>query len=125
MQISPATVNGDASLRSRCGVAAVIDGNWLKNPLNADASICLGAGIINKYAAACGSNPRNIYAAYNAGSGNCSPSADCSSDTSCSGGAMQRWECPFDTQKTVCNTGMQETRQGATYVNYCLTHLGF
>jgi hypothetical protein len=124
MQLQPATAN---MFKNRCGVTENITAAWLTNPANADKSICIAAAYINSIAAGtCGSQPRNIYAGYNAGSGNCAPSRDCASDKSCDGGVMKRWECPYDDpQHTVCNTGMYETKQGATYVNYCLNNLGF
>jgi len=124
MQLQPPTAN---MFKNRCGVTENITPAWLTNPANADKSICIAAAYINSIAAGtCGSQPRNIYAGYNAGSGNCAPSRDCASDKSCDGGVMKRWECPYDNpQHTVCNTGMYETKQGATYVNYCLNNLGF
>jgi hypothetical protein len=126
MQITPSTGNNPVFKRN-CGITDSITKTWLQAPANADKSICLGAEIIKSLAAGtCGSEPRNIYAGYNAGPGNCAASTDCRNDKSCSGGTVKRWECPYDNpQKTVCNTGMYETKQGATYVNYCLNNLGY
>ncbi len=124
MQIRPETAN---MFKSGCGVTENITSSWLTSPANADKSICIGAAFIRSLAAgACGPEPRNMYAGYNAGPGNCASSSDCASDRSCSGGAVKRWECPYDNpQHTVCNTGMYETKQGATYINYCINNLGF
>ena len=124
MQLQTATAN---QFKNRCGVTENITPAWLTNPANADKSICIAAAYINSIAAGtCGSQPRNIYAGYNAGSGNCAPSRDCANDKSCDGGVVKKWECPYDNQQhTICNTGMYETKQGATYVNYCLNNLGF
>ncbi|MBI2064043.1 MAG: transglycosylase SLT domain-containing protein [Candidatus Yanofskybacteria bacterium] len=124
MQIRPSTAN---LFRNRCGIPEIVTPGWLINPANADKSICLAAAFINSIAAgSCGAEPRNIYAGYNAGPGNCVQSDDCSGDQSCDGGAVKRWECPYDnSQHTVCNTGFYQTKQGAAYVNYCLDNLGF
>lgn len=125
MQISPNTAKPVAY---KCGVAVGdITPSWLTDPANADKSICLGAEIIRSIAAGtCGSEPRNIYAGYNAGPGYCTASNDCAGEQSCGGGAKKKWECPYDNpQKTVCNTRMYQTKQGATYINYCLNNLGF
>ena len=124
MQLRPETAN---MFKSACSVTENITSSWLTNPANADKSICIGAAFIRSLAAGtCGSEPRNIYAGYNAGPGNCAASSDCANDKSCSGGTVKRWECPYDNpQHSVCNTGMYETKQGATYVNYCLNNLGF
>ena len=126
MQISPNTVT--LAIASRCGVSQNnINQAWLTDPANADQSICLGAEIIRSIAAGtCGSELRNIYAGYNAGPGNCAASNDCAGEQSCGGGVKKKWECPYDNpQHTVCNTGMYQTKQGATYINYCLNNLGF
>jgi hypothetical protein len=124
MQLQPATAN---RFKNRCGVTENITPAWLTSPANADKSICIAAAFINSIAAGtCGSQPRNIYAGYNAGPGNCAPSNDCANDKSCDGGVMRKWECPYDDpQHTSCNSGMYQTKQGATYVNYCLNNLGF
>ena len=124
MQIMPATAN---RFKSRCGVTENITAAWLTNPANADKSICIGAAFINSIAAgACGSAPRNIYAGYNAGPGNCTASSDCANDRSCDGGTVKKWECAYDNpEHTACNTGFYQTKQGATYVNYCMNNLGF
>ncbi len=124
MQIQPGTAN---MFRNRCSITELVTSSWLTNPANADKSICLGAAYINSIAGgACGAQPRKIYAGYNAGPGNCADSIDCSNVQSCDKGVMQKWECPFDNpQQTVCNTRFYQTKQGSTYVNYCLDNLGF
>lgn len=124
MQIRPSTAN---QYRNRCGITELITSSWLTNPANADKSICLAAAFINSIAAgSCGAEPRNIYAGYNAGPGNCVVSSDCSGEQSCDGEAVKRWECPYNnSEHTVCNTGFYQTKQGAAYVNYCLDNLGF
>ncbi|MBI2674210.1 MAG: putative Ig domain-containing protein [Candidatus Yanofskybacteria bacterium] len=125
MQVSPETARPHAA---RCGVAQEnLNRAWLTDPANTDKNICLGAEIIRSIAAGtCGSEPRNIYAGYNAGPGNCTPSRDCAGEQSCGGGVKKKWECPYDNpQQTVCNERMYQTKQGATYINYCLNNLGF
>ena len=127
MQISPAT---GAPQSYKCGIninTTPITQSWLTDPANADKSICLGAEIIRSIAAGtCGSQPRNIYAGYNAGPGYCAASRDCAGEQSCGGGVKKGWECPYDNvQHTICNTGMYQTKQGATYINYCLNNLSF
>ncbi|MBI2676371.1 MAG: putative Ig domain-containing protein, partial [Candidatus Yanofskybacteria bacterium] len=124
------TWSGSSSAVGRCNVT----GSWLTNPANADKSICLGAAYIRSLAAGtCGPEPRNLYAGYNAGAGNCAPSRDCGNEQSCGGGVKKKWECPYDNpEHTVCNVGLPlgelglwQTKQGATYVNYCINNLGF
>ena len=114
---------GSSSAVGRCNVT----GSWLTNPTNADKSICLAAAYINSIAAgSCGSSPGGIYAGYNAGAGWCGKSSDCSSQQSCAGGATKMWECPYDNpQHTTCNEGLYQTKQGASYINYCMNNLGF
>jgi hypothetical protein len=128
MQLSPATVMSNPSVMAQCGVPAgtIINRTWLTASANAGTTICLAAGIINSLTGVCGTNPARLYAGYNGGPGVCTTaSVDCASDQSCFGGTMTRWECPFDNNKTTCNTGYTQTRQGAGYVNYCLTRIGF
>jgi len=124
MQFKPATAN---MFKSRCGITENITSSWLVNPANADKSICLAAAYINSIAAgACGSSPGGIYAGYNAGAGWCGASADCGGQQSCAGGAMKMWECPYDNpQHTVCNEGLYQTKQGSSYINYCMNNLRF
>lgn len=125
MQLQAGTARQFAS---RCGVApGAITPGWLTDPANTDKSICIAAAFINSIArGSCGSQPGGIYAGYNAGPGWCGNSADCSGQQSCSSGPMKMWECPYDNpQHTVCNTGLYQTKQGASYVNYCLNNLGF
>ncbi len=125
MQMQPSTANMFAD---KCGVpAGSVTSSWLTNPANADKSICLAAAFVNSIAGGtCGSQPKNIYAGYNAGTGNCADSSSCAGQQSCDGRNMKKWECPYDdTAHTVCNTGFYQTKQGATYVNYCLNNLGF
>lgn len=127
MQLRPSTAN---QFRNRCGILPtdpLIDSRWLRDPANADKSICLAAAFINSIAGGtCGSEPRNIYAGYNAGPSNCAVSSDCSNEKSCDGKAVKKWECPYNnSQHTICNTGFYQTKQGAAYINYCLDNLGF
>lgn len=129
MQLKASTAN---IYKSRCGVSNNVDitCDWLRNSVNANASICIAAEYMNALTqSVCGSTPRGVAAGYNGGSGACSQSTDCAGATNCAGGAVQRWECLYDNpQHTVCNTGptsYDETRDYATKVLYCYNNPGF
>ncbi len=122
---------------SRCGVSAsVVNKAWLTNPANAEKSICISAQWINAVAASqCGSSIRNLYAGYNGGAsakGACGPSVSCAGEKSCSNEPVKRWECLYnDTAHKSCNggndifAGYNQTRLGATKIQYCATNPGF
>lgn len=118
MQLQPATAN---TLKSRCGVTANITCDWLRQPANAEASICIGAYYLQAIAGGtCGSSVRNIAAGYNGGAGACGASADCASAKSCDNKTVQKWECLYDdTAHQVCNAGFDETRNYAPKVLGC------
>lgn len=123
---------GTAVLVSQyCGVSKTnaSDPAWLTNPANSDAVICMGAYYLHSIGPAgqCGTNIENIAAGYNAGPGYCAPSADCTSDTSCTdGGPMRKWECLYDdTAHKVCNTKLNETKDYAPKIQYCYSNPGF
>ncbi len=136
MQLQPETAN---RYRTLCGVGVNEDINagWLTSPQNADKSICIAVEYVKSIAAGtCGTQPRNIYAGYNGGdagpAGACAPSVDCKDQRSCDGGAVRRWECLYDNpEHTICNggadinSGYNQTKQGATYLNYCMANPGF
>jgi len=131
---------------TRCKMSkAEVDGigrAWLTNPANAEKSICISAQWINAVASSqCGSSIRNLYAGYNGGTGPngaCAPSASCAGEKSCSNEPMKRWECLYeDTAHTRCNgataekpqgdimRGYNQTRLGATKIQYCVVNPGF
>jgi hypothetical protein len=67
----------------------------------------------------------NAIAAYNGGPGAIDPSIDCAPDnplpptTSCAGGVVRRWECPWDNKEhTDQNEGFQETRNYVPVILY-------
>lgn len=126
MQLKPSTAN---IYKSRCGVTADITSQWLKS--NPELSICIAAEYMKALTqTSCGSTPRGVAAGYNGGSGACAKSRDCSGETSCAGGPVQRWECLYDnTQHTVCNdsrpNNYDETRDYAIKVLYCYNNPGF
>jgi hypothetical protein len=141
MQLMPETAN---KYRQYCGVQVEITSSWLTNPANADRSICIAAQYVNRIAESkCGSSPRNIYAGYNGGTGvrgACDSSNDCAGEKSCSGEAVKMWECLYDIVggQKVCNgdncifdpadpkkCGYNQTKQGATYMNYCVNNPSF
>lgn len=134
MQIQPATAT---RFKSRCSVTENITTSWLTDPKNADKSICIGVEYIKSIAAGtCGSQPRNIYAGYNGGdagaAGACAVSRDCATEKSCDGGSVRRWECLYDdAEHKTCNggsdinSGYNQTKQGGTYITYCVAHPGF
>ncbi|MFH1231189.1 MAG: putative Ig domain-containing protein, partial [Planctomycetota bacterium] len=126
MQLKASTAN---IYKSRCGVSNNVDitCDWLRDSVNANASICIAAEYMNALTqSVCGSTPRGVAAGYNGGSGACNQSVDCAGATNCAGGAVQRWECLYDnSQHTICNTGYTETRDYATKVLYCYSNPGF
>ena len=126
MQLKASTAN---IYKSRCGVPSNVDitCDWLKQSANTNASICIAAEYMGALTqTSCGSTPRGVSAGYNGGSGACQQSSDCSGQTNCAGGPVQRWECLYDNpQQNVCNTGYAETRDYATKVLYCYNNLGF
>src|SRR3989344_1563820 len=89
MQLVPSTAN---IYKSRCGVTEDITSTWLKD--NPVLSICIAAEYMKALTqTSCGGTPRGVAAGYNGGSGACLQSTDCSGETSCAGGPVQRWEC--------------------------------
>lgn len=118
MQMLPSTAN---IFKNICGVTENITCQWLTDPANASASICIGAQYLQSIAqGTCGSEVRNIAAGYNGGEQACQSSASCSGETGCDGSPVKKWECLYDdTQHTVCNTGFEETRQYAPKVLAC------
>jgi len=124
MQLKASTAN---IYKNKCGITTNITCDWLKSPTNATASICIAAEYMGALTqTSCGSTPRGVAAGYNGGSGACNNSIDCAGETSCTGGAVQRWECLYDNpQQNVCNTGYAETRDYATKVLYCYNNPGF
>ncbi len=133
MQMQPGTAN---TFKNFCGVTENITSSWLTNPANATAHVCIAAYFYKSLADdSCGYSPRNILAGYSAGPGRCQPSVDCASDTSCSGGTVQQWECLYDNpEHTVCNgdntvigssSKLNETRYSVVNKLYCVDHPGF
>ena len=101
-----------------------ITAGFLMSESNAEFIVCLAAKYVNSLIGPCGTSPRNIAAAYNAGPGYCGLSIDCPTTQSCAGGPMQKWECPWDDRAhLVPNTGLLETRGYAPKVSYCATKL--
>jgi len=131
---------------SRCGVSSSdVNRAWLTNPANAEKSICISVQWINALAVSqCGPSIRNLYAGYNGGqNGACAPSVSCAGEKSCSNEPMKRWECLYDdVAHTQCNggngadacllptkpgqkCGYNQTRLGATKIQYCVVNPGF
>ena len=123
MQLQPATAN---VFKSRCGVNADITCDWLRQPANAEASICIGAYYLQSIAGGtCGSSVRNIAAGYNGGAGACLASNDCTTAKSCDNKTVRRWECLYDdTAHQTCNAGFDETRNYAPKVLGCYNSNG-
>lgn len=135
MQMGVATAN---TFKGSCGVSDNITSDWLKNPSNAEKSICLAAAYINWLAvdSRCGSNDiRNVLAGYSAPAA-CNNSVNCSKETSCGGGPKKAWECLYDNNEhTVCNGdnqtilggagGYNETRYSVLQKLYCMQNPGF
>jgi hypothetical protein len=134
MQMQPGTAN---TFADKCGVqSGSITPSWLKDPANANKSICLAAFFLKSLAdGGCGYAPRNILAGYSGGPGACMDSRNCSEDTSCSGEDVRRWECLYDDDAhTVCNgdntvigssSKYNETRYSVVNKLYCVDHPGF
>lgn len=138
MQLQLTTANTPA-YKSACGITVNIDANWLKNPANAQASICLSIQLMKSVVGACGCDVRQLAAGYNGGgSGACAESANCGSAAAADGGQClacsgepftRRWECLWDDNKhQVCNadrelsaagSSLAETRKYVPKVQYC------
>ena len=119
MQMQVATAN---TLKPACGITASITCGWLRDPVNLEGIVCLGAQYIKSIAGGtCGTKIQNIAAGYNGGVGACGASNDCKNDKSCDGGTVKRWECLYDSQPAPlhCNTGYDETRAYAPKVLAC------
>lgn len=130
MQLKASTAN---IYKTRCGVPANVDitCDWLKQPTNANTSICIAAEFMGALTqTSCGSSPRGVAAGYNGGSGACQNSSDCATETSCAGGPVKKWECLYDNpEHTICNdtrpTNYDETRDYVIKVLYCYNNPGF
>lgn len=109
LQFLPSTAD---ALKGACGVTEKITCDWLKNPAHEEKNICLALAYFNESKKYCGTNVRNIAAAYNGGNKACQKSVSCSGMTSClNGNSPRKWECPWnDTEHTIYNTGYNETR---------------
>lgn len=109
LQFLPSTAN---ALKSKCGVQETITCDWLKNPAHEEQNVCLALAYFNESKKTCGTNIRNIAAAYNGGNKACEKSVSCSGMTSClNGNTPRKWECPWnDTEHTIYNIGYNETR---------------
>ncbi len=124
MQLVPSTAQ---VYRGACGVTSQIDCAWLRNPANAEASVCLAAAYLRSLQSGiCGGGIRQVLAGYNGGFGACQMSQDCASMQSCDGGSVRRWECPYDNpQHTICNKdrtsgNYEETRRYVPEILTCL-----
>ena len=119
MQLKPSTAN---QFKTQCGITGNIDCNWLKNPANAEASVCITARFLRSLTlGGCGTFPLNIAAGYNAGAEACQTSQNCQGESGCTG-AKKKWECLYDdNDHQVCNTGYNETRDYVRKVSYCYT----
>jgi hypothetical protein len=127
MQLKPETA---ARFRAECNlytedksggrIPDTIDAGWLQSEVNVEKVICVASKFLDSLVGACGSEPRNLAAGYNGGPGACRASVDCNQTPSCSGGAMQAWECPWDdVAHRVANKGYNETRIYAPKVAVC------
>ncbi len=99
---------------------------WLTNPANATASICIAAYYMKSLSqGVCGSSDRNILAGLSGGVTACQASANCSTDKSCDGTAVRKWECLYDDDAhSVCNggsnlSGYNVTKYAAVKKLYC------
>lgn len=123
IQIQPATAN---KFLAACGLSVPVTCGWLTRPENFNSAICLASQYIQSLAAPCGTQIQNIAAGYNGGPGACSTSVSCAGETSCSGGAVRKWECLYDdAAHQQCNAGYNSAKNYATEVNYCTTHPGY
>ncbi|OGN07078.1 MAG: hypothetical protein A2669_02405 [Candidatus Yanofskybacteria bacterium RIFCSPHIGHO2_01_FULL_48_25b] len=122
MALQPATAN---IVRQKCGIQSSVDGQWLID--HPAESICLSAAYLTTIKSGiCGTDVRNIAAGYNAGPGRCAVSSDCAGQQSCSNEPVRQWECLYDNpQQTVCNKGLDQTRNYAINVLYCQQNPGF
>lgn len=123
MQMKPSTAN---NYKSGC-TTANIDAAWLKNPDNAQASICIAVNYLKSLSGTCGCNVRQIAAAYNGGPSACAASTSCASCSMCGTEPTRRWECLWDGpdgEHTSCNADRSsgsfgETRVYVPEVSYC------
>lgn len=108
MQIQPET--GDLSQNKAGCTTANVTKEWLLDPKNSEASICIATNILKNNVGACGCDVRQLAAGYNgggAGKGACGASTSCQSCSICGSSVTKRWECPWDgpdKEHQVCNT---------------------
>ncbi len=124
MHIKPVTAN---KYLNKCGLTQQVDTAWLANKANWKDAICLSANYLDAISkTSCGTDVRNMAAAYNGGTGVCAASASCGGDTNCAGAAVQKWECLYDDgAHQQCNGGYSSTRNYAVNVLYCTNHPGY
>lgn len=123
MQMKPRTAE---AYKSGC-TTANIDAAWLKNPDNAQASICIAVNYLKSLSGTCGCNARHIAAAYNGGPSACAASTSCASCSMCGAEPTKRWECLWegpDGEHKTCNVdraggSFSETRVYVPEVSYC------
>lgn len=126
VQLKPDTAN---QFKSGC-TTDNIDTNWLTNPRNVAASVCIAVNYMKSLAGPCGCDVRQIAAGYNGGGGSqgaCDLSQSCASCSICGAGQTRRWECLWDGpdggHKTCnvdrANGSFNETRKYAPKVSYC------
>ena len=122
--------------KSSCGVTDTITPNWLTDPANAQAQICIGIEFLRSLAGSCGCDVRQLAAGYNGGVEACAQSVNCGQAARADGGEClictaesftRTWECLWDdNQHTVCNadraaTSFEATRRYVPQVDYCYT----
>ncbi len=123
MQMLPGTA---ASYSSSCGGPPSPNCSYLKS--HPKEAICMGAKYLNNSVASLGLH--HAIASYNAGLGpgamgasaNCAPSNPLPPTSSCAGGNVRKWECPFsNNEHTACDAGFAETRVYVPGVRYYMT----
>jgi hypothetical protein len=122
-QLLPETANAN---KSGCGITETITCGWLNNKANWEKALCVSVNYLNKNTGSgCGSSVIGVAAGYNGGYGakTCGPSANCTTLTSCRGGSVRAWECPYSNNAhTTCDTGYRETRNYGPKILYCMQY---
>ena len=107
------------NFKSACNITDTITLNWLRDPANASAQICISIEYLRSLVGACGCNVADLAAGYNGGTSACAHSVNCGSCVICSD-YTRAYQCFWDDDAhTQCNTGFIPTRAYVPQVTGC------